>query len=91
MRSAQCAACHRRKVGCTPVAIPHCLPHAQVVFATNERPSINDVTAPEMHDVLERAAKIDQVFGRAVAEETLRGVSSGNDTAAIDLLTVRPA
>lgn len=59
-----------------------------VVLAANSRPSINDITADELRGVVARAAAEDRVIGRAVDEEALKVVPSGNDLPVIDLRRV---
>lgn len=63
----------------------------EVILAANSRPSINDITAPELVDVLNRAAALDCHLGRAVQEECLKVVPSGSDLPVIDLRKVRLA
>ncbi|KAI8466830.1 MAG: hypothetical protein J3K34DRAFT_432423 [Monoraphidium minutum] len=60
----------------------------QVVLAANALPSINDITAPELAPLLAAAAPGDALLARALAERTLRVVSSGNDLGVIDLSKV---
>jgi hypothetical protein len=57
----------------------------QVVLAANEKPSINDITAPELGPLLARAAAHDPLLSRCLAERAIRVVSSGNDLGVIDL------
>jgi len=67
---------------------------AEVVLAANERPSINDVTARELIDLLPRvaAAEVDgtqsRVFLEALDSKKLKVVSSGSDLPVIDLTRV---
>jgi hypothetical protein len=63
-------------------------PPPKVVIAANERPSINDITAPELRPLLASAGAADPLLGRALAERVLRVVSSGNDLGVIDLSEV---
>ena len=60
----------------------------QVVLAANSMPSINDVTAAELSSIVKRAAEVDKPLARAVAEQTLMVVESGNDLPVIDLAQV---
>lgn len=62
----------------------------QVVIAANEIPSINDITAREMVDIAKRAAAVDPVFSRHLAEGSFKTISSGSDLPVIDLRQVRP-
>ncbi len=59
-----------------------------VVLAANSRPSINDITADELWGVVARAAAQDRVLARALDEEALKVVPSGNDLPVIDLTKV---
>lgn len=59
-----------------------------VVLAANSRPSINDITADELHAVVQRAAAADAILGRAVDEQMLTVIPSGNDLPVIDLRKV---
>jgi damage-control phosphatase, subfamily II, stand-alone protein len=57
----------------------------RVVVAANAVASINDVTCAEMHDIVERAVAMDDVFREASTSGQLRVISSGNDLPVIDL------
>jgi hypothetical protein len=59
-----------------------------VVLAANSRPSINDITADELRAVVQRAAAADAILGRAVDEQMLTVIPSGNDLPVIDLRKV---
>lgn len=61
---------------------------AEVILAANSRPSINDMTAPELSEVLNRAAEVDRQLGRAVEEQCLAVVASGSELPVIDLRKV---
>jgi damage-control phosphatase, subfamily II, stand-alone protein len=63
----------------------------EVVVAANSVPSINDVTVPEMEDIMERAGRIDGVLGQMRTAGKWRLVSSGNDMPVIDLRRVSVA
>lgn len=60
----------------------------EVILAANSRPSINDITAAELSEVLNRAAELDRQLARAVEEQCLRVVASGSDLPVIDLRKV---
>lgn len=60
----------------------------QVILTANSIPSINDITAKELEEIVSRASKIDTIFQRAFLEETLKIVPSGNDLPVIDLRKV---
>ncbi len=80
-------------MACVPCNVQGMLPFARellqrgtmVVLAANHLPSINDITAAELADVLEAAGKLDPVLGRALTEGTLKVVDSGSDICVIDL------
>ncbi len=59
-----------------------------VVLAANSQPSINDITADELQGVVQRAAASDAILGRALNEQMLTVVPSGNDLPVIDLRKV---
>ena len=59
-----------------------------VVLAANSQPAINDITAPELLEAVQRAAQLDPVIRRAVLEDALIVVPSGNDLPVIDLRKV---
>jgi len=59
---------------------------AEVILAASETPVLNDVTAPELTDLLDRAAKLDGAF----ADPRLRVLSTGTDTPLIDLRSLHP-
>ncbi|CAL5228788.1 g11981 [Coccomyxa viridis] len=59
-----------------------------VVLAANSVPSINDITAPELEEAMQRAAEADPVIRRSLMEGTLTVIPSGNDLPVIDLRKV---
>lgn len=61
-----------------------------VVLAANSVPSINDITAAELHSILQAAAQQDQAIHRALQESCLSVVESGSDLPVIDLAKVCP-
>ena len=58
------------------------------VLAANSEPSINDITAPELVEAVQKAAEADPVIRRSLMEGTLTVVPSGNDLPVIDLRKV---
>ena len=56
----------------------------KVVIACNEFPAINDVTFPEMKDILNGAKKVDDVLNQSVKNNQLKIVSSGSDLPVMD-------
>ena len=59
--------------------------------SSGQVPSINDITIAELEPLLARAAEADEVIRGALADGSLRAVSSGNDMPLIDLRRVSPA
>ena len=59
-----------------------------VVLAANSQPAINDITAPELSEAVQKAAELDPVIRRAVMEDALLVLPSGNDLPVIDLRKV---
>ena len=57
----------------------------QVIISANSIPAINDITAAELSPALDEISKIDPVIKRALSEQTLLVVPSGNDLPVIDL------
>lgn len=61
---------------------------SEVVLTANTLPSINDVTAEELREIVVSAGKVDQALECAWLEGTLMVVESGNDLPVIDLSQV---
>ena len=58
----------------------------QIVLAANTFPSVNDVTANELRDILTRVAKIDEDgFGRFVRNGRLKTIETGGGSPCLDL------
>lgn len=60
----------------------------EVVIAANTLPSINDITAAELDEMLPRVAACDDFLCKCVSSRRLRVVPSGNDLPVIDLRLV---
>lgn len=58
---------------------------ATVILAANEKPSINDITAKELEQLLDGIAAADHVLCKAIASSKLQVWSSGNGLPVIDL------
>ena len=60
---------------------------ACVILAANEVPSINDITAKELNEILPRVAEVDMegIFKKAMDSDALKVISSGSDLPVIDL------
>lgn len=63
----------------------------QVILVANSVPSINDITATELEQVINKAAELDPVLRRALQEDILQVVASGSDLPVIDLRKVLPS
>lgn len=60
----------------------------RVILAANTLPALNDITHPELVEILRQAATADPVIRRALAEGRLESVPSGNGSPLIDLCHV---
>ena len=61
---------------------------ARIVLAANELPSLNDITAREVRDCLDRLAGIDRELAGLMRQGRIEVISSGNDLPTIDLSDV---
>ena len=59
-----------------------------VVLSANEEPSINDITAAELDELLNDIARLDDVLCKGIISQRLMVVSSGNALPVIDLRTI---
>lgn len=59
-----------------------------VVLAANEKPSINDITAAELEELLNDIAQLDDVLCKGISSQRFLVVSSGNALPVIDLRTL---
>lgn len=75
-------------LGMLPIARELARRGCKVVLAANEVPSINDVTAAELEDLLPRVAELDETFAEAVKCGAIAVCSSGSDLPVIDLRRV---
>ena len=75
-------------LGMLPIARELARRGCKVVLAANEVPSINDVTAAELEDLLPRVAELDETFAEAVKCGAITVCSSGSDLPVIDLRRV---
>lgn len=57
----------------------------QVLLAANDQPALNDVTYPEMIELLDEVSKVDQVMQRLIADGLIVAVNSGCAAPLIDL------
>ena len=75
-------------LGVMPLVRELALAGTQVVLAANELPSLNDITAEECIDVIERLAVTDDDLAALIQGGMLEVVSTGNDIPLIDLAEV---
>lgn len=75
-------------LGMLPLARELLRSGAEVLLCCNSLPSVNDITAPEMEQLLPRVADADAVLASAISSDRLRVVADGNDLPVIDLRRV---
>ena len=75
-------------LGIMPLVRELAMAGTQVVLAANELPSLNDITAEECIDVIERLAATDDDLSALIQGGMLEVVSTGNDIPLIDLAQV---
>ena len=59
-----------------------------VVLAANTYPAVNDITARELQDILEKCSKLDPIIENAVSSKRLSAVGTGSGSPCLDLLRV---
>eukprot|EP00798_Chlamydomonas_sp_ICE-L_P025946 gene25946-11626_t len=57
----------------------------EVIIAANEKPTVNDITAAELHSIMTSVAEVDDTIQVAVQDGRLRVMSSGSHLPVIDL------
>jgi uncharacterized protein with ATP-grasp and redox domains len=72
-------------LGCIPLARWMLRKGGRVTLVANSSPALNDVTAPEVAEVLARVAVIDTLTAAALADQHLRVVASGGWAPLLDL------
>lgn len=72
-------------LGCIPLARWMLAAGARVTLAANSGPALNDVTAPELIQLLEQVAGLDHATADALDSQRLRVVASGGWAPLIDL------
>jgi len=75
-------------LGCLPLARQIALWGTNVVLAANSTPSLNDITAPELRQVLDQVCRIDPAVADLVGNGRLTVVPSGCGAPLIDLARV---
>lgn len=75
-------------LGLMPLARELALDGTQIVLAANEHPVLNDMTADETVELVERLAAIDADLAALVQAEMFEVVSTGSDIALLDLADV---
>ncbi|MBN1347488.1 MAG: DUF89 family protein [Phycisphaerae bacterium] len=78
-------------LGCIPLARHLARRGARVVLAANSTPSLNDITFPELNDVLDRLKGLDAVLANLLAEDRIATVASGCGAPLIDLSDISDA
>ncbi len=77
-------------LGCIPFIRSMLCAGARVTLAANSEPALNDVTAPELDQLLMSVATIDPVTSRALGLGRLRVVASGGAAPLINLTALSP-
>jgi damage-control phosphatase, subfamily II, stand-alone protein len=72
-------------LGCLPLVRDLLAGGTRVTLAANSEPALNDVTAPEVSDLLARAAPLDRHLAAAVREKRISVAATGNRSTLIDL------
>ena len=78
-------------LGVVPLARELVKRGTRVLLAANTWPSLNDVTADELDDLLGRIAAFDTPVREALADDRLRVLADGNGAPLIDLTKLDPA
>ena len=78
-------------LGCLPMARQLAIWGVRVVLAANSRPSLNDVTEPELRRVLGELASLDPTLAELMAADRIAVVASGCEAPLIDLARVTDA
>jgi type II pantothenate kinase len=60
----------------------------KVVLSANSKPAVNDITASELKQVMDRVVHLDKVLGSAWTERRIEVVANGNSAPCIDLRRV---
>ncbi len=72
-------------LGCIPLARQLAIWGSRVVIAANDRPSLNDVTVPELHRVLQELSERDSTLRRLLRTDRIAAIGTGNEAPLIDL------
>ena len=75
-------------LGIMPLVRELALAGVQIVLAANELPSLNDLTADEMAQIVRQLAAIDRDLAALIEGQMLEVVSTGNDVPLMDLSEV---
>ena len=78
-------------LGCIPLARHLAREGSRVVLAANSTPSLNDITWPELQEVLATLADIDSVLANLIADDRIATVASGCGAPLIDLSRISEA
>ena len=77
-------------LGCIPLVRWMVGVGSRVTLVANSGPALNDVTAPELAELLESIAAIDALIATALADRRLRVVASGGWAPLLDLTALSP-
>ncbi len=75
-------------LGCIPLVRQLALWGSRVVIAANDQPSLNDVTMPELKQVVRDLSERDSALCRLLRTDRIATVSTGNDAPLIDLADI---
>ncbi len=75
-------------LGCLPLARHLARAGSRVVLAANSMPSLNDITWPELREVLDRLGGLDLMLEQLLADDRIAAIPSGCGTPLIDLTDV---
>jgi len=75
-------------LGVMPLVREMALGGTQIVLAANERPTLNDITADETVETVQRLAEMDPDLAALIQAQMFEVVSTGNDIPLIDLSEV---
>ncbi len=78
-------------LGCLPWVRELLRAGTKVTLAANREPALNDITAPELAELVPQCARLDTVLAAALADERLTVASTGSAAPLLDLRDLEPA
>jgi type II pantothenate kinase len=60
----------------------------KIVLAANTHPSVNDITASELQEIIDKIVSVDKIFADAVASEMIEVIQSGSGSPCLDFLKI---